>query len=51
LGCEYVKFGYTTAEIAKFDGIGGEGKPSLVAFECFLVASHAPEEVGPGGVV
>jgi hypothetical protein len=51
LGCEYVKFGYTTVEIAKLDGVGGEGKPVVVAFERLSVASHAPEEVGPGCVV
>ena len=42
---EPVEFGYAAAEIARFNGIGGERKAAVVTLKCFPVASHATEQV------
>ena len=48
---EPVEFGYAAAEVASFDGIGGECEPAVVTLKCFPVASHATEQVRSGSMI
>ena len=45
------QFGYTAAEIAKFDSVGGESKPAMVTLQCFPIASHAAKQISAGRMI
>ena len=46
-----IEFGDAAAEVAAFDGVGGESQGALVAFAGLDVSGHAAEQIGAGGVI